>query len=66
MLGDNSEGQLGIGAEFKPYCDRPCLITSLNEDITQVSCGYRHTLMLTENGKVYGMGSNRRNEIGIA
>ena len=30
-----------------------------------MSCGYRHTLVLTENGKVYGFGNNRRHELGL-
>jgi alpha-tubulin suppressor-like RCC1 family protein len=30
-----------------------------------VSCGFRHTLFLSENGKVYGVGSNKKHEMGL-
>lgn len=65
MFGDNSEGQLGIGIDFKSIVERPALISEINEEVIQISCGYRHTLALTDNGKVYGMGSNRRFEMGL-
>lgn len=30
-----------------------------------MSCGYRHTLVLTIKGSIYGFGSNRRHEMGL-
>lgn len=30
-----------------------------------VSCGYRHTLILTKAGYVYAMGDNRKHEMGF-
>jgi alpha-tubulin suppressor-like RCC1 family protein len=33
--------------------------------VQQVAAGYRHTLVLTERGTVYGMGSNRRYELAL-
>lgn len=66
MFGDNSEGQLGIGSsDGKLYQDRPHFVEAIQEEVTMISCGYRHTLFLTENGKVYGAGTNRRSELGM-
>lgn len=64
-FGDNSEGQLGIGIEFKNHVDRASLVTGISERAIQVSCGYRHTLVLTDHGTVFGMGSNKRYELGL-
>jgi alpha-tubulin suppressor-like RCC1 family protein len=33
--------------------------------IAEVAAGYRHTLILTERGSVYGMGTNRRAELAL-
>jgi alpha-tubulin suppressor-like RCC1 family protein len=54
-----------VGLEYRQFIDRPTLIIDIEEEVQQVSCGLRHTLVLTENGKVYGMGSNKRHEIGL-
>lgn len=64
-FGDNSDGQLGISVEFKNTVDRASLVTGISERVIQVSCGYRHTLALTDNGMIFGMGSNRRYELGL-
>lgn len=37
----------------------------LMDSVQQVSAGFRHTLALTHGGVVYGMGSNRYNEMGL-
>jgi alpha-tubulin suppressor-like RCC1 family protein len=39
-------------------------VTGILDRIQTVACGYRHTLALTERGTVYGMGTNRRFELG--
>lgn len=62
-FGDNSEGQLGIGIEFRNNIDRPTLVTGISEETIQVSCGYRHTLVLTNHGTVFGMGTNKKYEL---
>ena len=41
------------------------LFTADKEEARSVSCGHRHTLVLTDSGKVYGMGTNRKHEIGV-
>ena len=33
MMGDNSEGQLGIGIDYKPSIDRPAKVLDIREDI---------------------------------
>jgi hypothetical protein len=33
MFGDNSEGQLGIGIDFKSIVERPALISEINEEV---------------------------------
>lgn len=45
--------------------DKPTLVTGILDRIQSVACGYRHTLVLTERGTVYGMGTNRRFELGL-
>lgn len=64
-FGDNSEGQLGLGVDYKTFSDKATLITGIIDRIKDVTCGYRHTLVLTERGTVYGMGTNRRYELGL-
>jgi E3 ubiquitin-protein ligase HERC1 len=41
------------------------MLRDLGEEIVQISCGFRHSLMLSENGKVFGMGMNRGHEMGL-
>lgn len=67
-FGDNSQGQLGLGnGVFRTQLavDRPTRVEELKEGIKQVSAGYRHTLALSHGGHIYGMGSNRRQEMGL-
>lgn len=53
-----------MGIDFKNIIDRVTLVTGISEEVVQVSCGYKHTLVLTDHGQVFGMGSNRRYELG--
>ena len=45
--------------------EKPARVADLQDEVTQVSCGYRHTLALTANGQLYGFGSNKRQEMGL-
>ena len=54
-----------MGLEYKDFIDRPTLVIDIKEEVRSVSCGYKHTLVLTDSGKVYGMGTNRKHEIGV-
>ena len=45
--------------------DKPTRVQDLPEEVTQISCGYRHSLALTAKGQLYGFGSNQRQEMGL-
>ena len=45
--------------------DRPTRVQDILDEVLQVSCGYRHTLVLTSKGQLFGFGSNRRHEMGL-
>ena len=64
--GNNYCGQLGIGSVEQIKCYWPQLITCLNNvKIMQVCCGGRHSLVLTEEGVVYGWGDNWYGQTGV-
>jgi len=56
---------VGFSIGEKSLIDRPVQVESISEEVVQVSCGYKHSLFLTENGKVYGCGSNKKSEMGL-
>lgn len=67
-FGENSEGQLGLGSGVyhgESFVDKPTRVSDIYDEIKEVSCGYKHTLCLTVNGLIYGMGSNRKHEMGL-
>ena len=64
-FGDNSKGQLGLGPRAKIHVESPQEVIDVPETVRQVACGFRHTLVLANNGNVYGMGNNRRHELGL-
>jgi len=67
-FGDNSQGQLGLGnGIFRTQLtvDRPTRVQDIFDQVTQVSCGHRHSLALTNQGRIFGFGSNRRHEMGL-
>ena len=65
--GMNDHGQLGIerfNKNQKLYCPR-LIKTLIDVNIVQVCCGDRHSLVLTEEGVVYGWGDNGWGQTGI-
>ena len=56
---------MGCSLGERMIVDRPQIVENINEEIVMVSCGFRHTLFLSENGKVYGVGSNKKHEMGL-
>ncbi|XP_006143352.1 probable E3 ubiquitin-protein ligase HERC6 [Tupaia chinensis] len=63
--GAGSEGQLGIG-EFKERSFTPQKIKALaGIKIIQVSCGYYHSLALSEDGQVFSWGKNSHGQLGL-
>ena len=63
----NSKGELGLG-DFKGR-STPTLISIFvknGDKIISVKCGYKHSLALASNGKVYSWGSNSNGQCGIS
>ena len=66
-LGSNERGELGMNNVSIKYCITPEEITELkkyNERIIQVSCGFKHSVCLSEKGKVYTWGNNSFGQLG--
>jgi RCC1 and BTB domain-containing protein len=62
--GCNRWGLLGIGSQDFSY-PKPILNQYLNnENVTDISCGNRHSLVLTNCGEVYAWGENDFGQIG--
>ena len=63
MCGWNRNGQLGLASQevaaptFRQVPSLPC-------KITKVSCGWNHTMALSEKGTVYVWGSNAFGQLG--
>ena len=68
-VGDNECGQLGLGAESlfnESNIDKPMIIKkSFTDSIIDIKAGMQHTLVLTNNGRVYGCGNNFEYQIGL-
>ncbi|XP_074114666.1 HECT and RLD domain containing E3 ubiquitin ligase 4 isoform X1 [Cotesia typhae] len=63
--GCNSNGQLGLSS-FVPVQKTPRMVKTLATSIViQVSCGYKHAVALTNNGKLYAWGLNDEGQLGI-
>ncbi|CAG2168081.1 unnamed protein product, partial [Oppiella nova] len=62
--GRNAEGQLGRAVTEVLFM-RPQNIAYFNDiNISQISCGYYHSLALTTDGQVYGWGGNSMGQVG--
>ncbi|CAG0901286.1 unnamed protein product [Darwinula stevensoni] len=62
--GYNGNGQLGLGNNANQHL--PCKVTNLQGVfISQVVCGYAHTLALSDEGVLYGWGANSYGQLGI-
>lgn len=54
-MGENYRGQLGTGdTKYRHYFEK--LALPIKEKVIDISCGYQHSLVLTESGRVYGSG----------
>lgn len=64
-FGNNEEGQLGIGYhdDMKDVTQPIRVITDFK--FTQISFGYRHTLLMTDTDEVLGTGLNSNFELGL-
>lgn len=62
----NNKGELGLG-DFKKR-DEPTQIGVFiknGDRITNVRCGYKHTICLASNGRVFSWGSNSNGQLGL-
>ncbi len=63
--GNNSNGQLGLGDQDERL--KPVAVDALGtEKVVAVAADVSHTLVLTENGNVYAMGSNLDQQVGAS
>lgn len=63
--GRSHDGQLSIGASEEDSILSPREISHLRElDIKEISCGEKHTLVVTRGGELYSCGSNEYGELG--
>jgi alpha-tubulin suppressor-like RCC1 family protein len=63
--GYNFYGQLGIGNTTDQYSLTPMTSIPAGKKAQSVSCGYNHTIVLMEDGTVYGCGYNFNGQLGI-
>ncbi|XP_040893985.1 secretion-regulating guanine nucleotide exchange factor isoform X2 [Toxotes jaculatrix] len=63
VCGQNNRGQLGLGHNADTAA--PQLCPSLNQRVTNVSCGWDFTLLLTDCGQVLACGSNAFGQLGV-
>ncbi|XP_057584376.1 probable E3 ubiquitin-protein ligase HERC6 [Hippopotamus amphibius kiboko] len=64
--GSNSAGQLALGGDDVPgQSYKPLSVGSLKTlSVTYISCGYEHTAVLTQDGKVFTFGDNSCGQLG--
>lgn len=67
-IGDNTYGQLGNGNNVSSF-DTPVAIRDLSDNIftniKEIKAGDKYTVIVTNDGKVYTVGINDNNELGI-
>jgi alpha-tubulin suppressor-like RCC1 family protein len=61
--GLNGDGQIGMCNDHH-YQLIPFRLDSFNERIKAISCGFLHSMTLTESGNVYGWGDNQDGKLG--
>jgi hypothetical protein len=64
--GYNEDGQIGNGKNgFYAHVSIPIKVNGFdNEKVVMISCGYWHSLALTESGRVFGWGLNSDGQLG--
>lgn len=63
--GDNTSGQLGFG-DWAPTSVAKIVRNPFLKNIVQIETGVCHSLVLTESGKVYGFGGNKKNQLDMS
>ena len=64
VCGWNKNGQLGLTTQDAVEVTECCPVPSFPCPITKVSCGWNHTVALTESGAVFVWGSNAFGQLG--
>ena len=68
-FGYNRDCQLGFGPDSK-CVEIPTIVPSINTNlheqikVQQISCGFKHTVALSECKQLWGCGSNKRGQLG--
>ena len=62
--GYNNKGQLGIG-NTTTYNTFTKVTTNINNDVSQIACGYDYTFILKNYGSVYSCGYNYKGQLGL-
>ena len=63
--GNDEFGQLGLGKNsYNPFYNTP-RYTKYSINIKKIACGRSHSIMKSEQGCVYGFGSNRYGQLGL-
>jgi len=62
-FGNNKYGQLGLG-DNKQINNTPQMIPSI-QNITQISCGGYHSLVLDSEGRIFSFGRNEYGQLGL-
>ncbi|ONI30686.1 hypothetical protein PRUPE_1G267000 [Prunus persica] len=63
--GDGTFGQLGHG-DYRLHCYPVKVSFFASKHVEQIACGMRHSLVLLRGDEVYGFGSGKRGQLGIA
>lgn len=58
VWGENNYGKLGLGHKENQYLPQKINFWDGKEKVTKISCGYDHTIFLTEKNNVYGCGND--------
>jgi alpha-tubulin suppressor-like RCC1 family protein len=64
--GCNSNGELGLGHIDTVNHPQLVALPFNDEIITDIQCGYQHTILLTNTGSVYSCGLNSSHELGLS
>jgi len=66
-MGSNADGRLGIGDRSVKLSSTPCLVEGLSWfKAVEISCGWGHTAVILDNGKVFTWGVGEYGALGIS
>jgi len=62
--GLNGNGQIGINRSFDTHNPVPQKVNIATSRVKHITCGFNHSLALTEDGKVFSWGNNQCGQLG--